>query len=102
MGSRPSSLLKIARHPTPADLYSRGRGGADAGRGGAAGVMLSVVSPEHRIRPDHPLLRIKAMADAELARLSPVFDAMYAERGRPVDSAGTPAQSVPADRLYSV
>jgi hypothetical protein len=44
--------------------------------------MLSVVSPEHRIRPDHPLRRIKALADAELARLSPVFDTMYAERGR--------------------
>jgi hypothetical protein len=43
------------------------------------GAMLSVVSPEHRIRPDHPLRRIKALADAELERLSPVFDAMYAE-----------------------
>jgi transposase len=53
-------------------------------------VMLSVVSPEHRIRPDHPLRRIKAMADAELARLSPVFDAMYAERGR---------RSIPPERL---
>jgi len=54
------------------------------------GVMLSVVSPEHRIRRDHPLRRIKAMADAELARLSPVFDAMYAERGR---------RSIPPERL---
>ena len=54
------------------------------------GMMLSVVSPEHRIRPDHPLRRIKALADAELARLSPVFDAMYAERGR---------RSIPPERL---
>lgn len=53
-------------------------------------VMLSVVSAEHRIPADHPLRRIKALADAELARLSPVFDRMYAERGRP---------SVPPERL---
>ena len=52
--------------------------------------MLSVVSAEHRIPADHPLRRIKALADAELARLSPVFDQMYAERGRP---------SVPPERL---
>ncbi len=52
--------------------------------------MLSVVSAEHRIPADHPLRRIKALADVELARLSPVFDQMYAERGRP---------SVPPERL---
>jgi len=52
--------------------------------------MLSVVSPEHRIRADHPIRRIKALADAELTRLSPVFDQMYAERGRP---------SIPPERL---
>jgi len=53
-------------------------------------VMLSVVSLEHRIRADHPLRRIKAIVDAELQRLSPVFDAMYADRGRP---------SIPPERL---
>jgi transposase len=53
-------------------------------------VMLSVVSAEHRIPADHPLRRIKALADAELARLSPVLAQMYAERGRP---------SVPPERL---
>ena len=52
--------------------------------------MLSVVSAEHRIPAEHPLRRIKALADAELARLSPVFDQMYAERGRP---------SIPPERL---
>ena len=52
--------------------------------------MLSVVSAEHRIPADHPLRRIKALADTELARLSPVFARMYAEGGRP---------SVPPERL---
>ncbi len=53
-------------------------------------MMLSVVSAEHRIPADHPLRRIKALADAELDRLSPVLDRMYADRGRP---------SVPPERL---
>jgi hypothetical protein len=32
------------------------------------GTMLRGLSAEHRIAADHPLRRIKAMADAELAR----------------------------------
>ena len=52
--------------------------------------MLTVVQPDHRIRADHPIRRIKALADAELRRLSPVFDAMYAAGGRP---------SIPPERL---
>ena len=44
------------------------------------GTMLSLVTPERRVPTDHPIRRIKACADAELARLSPVFDTMYAER----------------------
>jgi transposase len=52
--------------------------------------MLSLVQPEHRIRGDHPIRRIKALADAELERLSPVFDEMYSGSGRP---------SIPPERL---
>jgi transposase len=52
--------------------------------------MFSVVSPERRIPADHPLRRIKAMADEILADLSPTFDAMYSNVGRP---------SIPPERL---
>jgi transposase len=52
--------------------------------------MFSVVSPERRIPADHPLRRIKAMADEILAGLSPTFDAMYSRVGRP---------SIPPERL---
>lgn len=52
--------------------------------------MLAVVSTEQRIPAEHPLRRIKAWADAELQRLSPIFDQMYAQRGRP---------SIPPERL---
>ncbi len=52
--------------------------------------MFSVVSPEKRIPADHPLRRIKAMADEILAGLSSTFDAMYSSVGRP---------SIPPERL---
>ena len=52
--------------------------------------MLCLISAESRVPQDHPLRAVKALADAALKRLSPVFDAMYADTGRP---------SVPPERL---
>lgn len=45
--------------------------------------MLSLTGPEHLVPATHPIRRIKALADAQLAKLSPVFDEMYAGVGRP-------------------
>ena len=45
--------------------------------------MLSLVGPEQRVPKNHPIRRIKALADEQLESLSPVFDSMYAELGRP-------------------
>jgi transposase len=52
--------------------------------------MLTLMTPGKRVPEDHPIRRIKAIADAELERLSPVFDRMYSERGR---------YSIPPERL---
>ena len=52
--------------------------------------MLSLWTPEQRVPQDHPLRKIKTLADRELKRLSPVFDAMYSTTGRP---------SVPPERV---
>src|SRR5215470_15800597 len=52
--------------------------------------MLAFIDVESRIRLDHPLRTIKYMADDALAELSSMFDAMYAEIGRP---------SIPPERL---
>ena len=52
--------------------------------------MLVVINPEQRIPQGHPLRRVKALADAALKELSPVFDAMYSAVGRP---------SIPPERL---
>jgi transposase len=52
--------------------------------------MLAFVNVETLVPSDHPLRTIKCLADAALAELSPVFDAMYAEIGR---------SSIPPERL---
>src|SRR5580692_2057104 len=45
--------------------------------------MFSYVSPEERVPAEHPLRPIRAMTDAALRALSPVFNHMYAVFGRP-------------------
>lgn len=52
--------------------------------------MFSLISPEKRVSPDHPLRPIKRLADAILTELSPTLDAMYSRTGRP---------SIPPERL---
>src|SRR5262250_953092 len=52
--------------------------------------MLMVLNVEQRIAKDHPLRRVKQLADAVLKDLSPVFDQMYSAVGRP---------SIPPERL---
>ena len=45
--------------------------------------MFSYVTPEQRVRGDHPLRPIRRMTDAALDRLSPRFTRLYATTGRP-------------------
>jgi hypothetical protein len=45
--------------------------------------IFSYVSPEERVRKDHPLRTIRALVDGVLQQLSRQFDAMYARVGRP-------------------
>src|SRR5580693_10036217 len=52
--------------------------------------MFSYLSPEQRVRVDHPLRAVRAMTDEILSNMSPLFDAMYAEGGRP---------SIPPEKL---
>src|SRR3954453_11182393 len=52
--------------------------------------MYSYLSPEARVRADHPLRAIREMADAALKNMSERFDAMYARTGRP---------SIPPEKL---
>jgi transposase len=52
--------------------------------------IFSYLSPEQRVRQDHPLRAIRAMADLALASMTERFDAMYAKTGRP---------SIPPEKL---
>jgi transposase len=45
--------------------------------------MFSYLSPEQRVRADHPLRAIRAMTDRVFAELSPRFAKMYSDMGRP-------------------
>jgi len=45
--------------------------------------IFSYLSPEARVRKDHPLRAIRVMVDEVLRQLSPQFEAMYASVGRP-------------------
>ena len=45
--------------------------------------MFSYLSPEQRVRPDHPLRAIRRLTDEVLAALSPRFAKMYSDIGRP-------------------
>jgi len=47
------------------------------------GDMFSYLSPEQRVRPDHPLRAIRTMTDQVLRELSPRFRRMYSDIGRP-------------------
>ena len=64
--------------------------------------MLSIVGPEQRVPKDHPIRRIKALADAALVRLSPVFEAMYSGNGRPSIPPETLLKSCLLIALFSI
>ncbi|MFO0681878.1 MAG: IS5 family transposase [Sandaracinus sp.] len=64
--------------------------------------MLALMSPEEMVPKDHPVRRIKALADEALRELSPTFDAMYASEGRPSIPPETLLKSMLLIALYSV
>src|ERR1700741_4137535 len=64
--------------------------------------MFSYLSPEQRVRQDHPLRAVRAMTDEILEAMSPLFDAMYAERGRPSIPPGKLLRAQLLQMLYSV
>jgi transposase len=53
--------------------------------------MVILMSPESRVPKDHPIRGIKKLADEALGELSPLFNKMYSQVGRP---------SIPPERLF--
>jgi transposase len=66
------------------------------------GDMYSYLSPEERVRKDHPLRAMRDLTDEILKRMSPLFDAMYAEGGRPSIAPEKLLRAQLLQMLYSV
>ena len=64
--------------------------------------MFSYLSPEMRVRKDHPLRAIREMVDAVLSRLSRRFDSMYAKVGRPSIAPEKLLRAQLLQMLYSI
>jgi transposase len=64
--------------------------------------MLTTVSTEELIPVDHPIRRIRAVVDAVLAELDPVFDSMYAGSGRASVPPETLLKATVLMALYSI
>lgn len=64
--------------------------------------VFSYLSPETRVRSDHPLRAIRAMVDEVLRALSPEFDRMYAKQGRPSIAPEKLLRAQLLQMLYSV
>jgi transposase len=64
--------------------------------------MFSYLSPDWRVPADHPLRPIRQMVDTVLKRLSPRFESMYADRGRPSIAPEKLLRALLLQCLYSV
>jgi len=66
------------------------------------GHVFSYLSPEERVRKDHPLRAVRAMTDEILREMSSVFDSMYARGGRPSIAPEKLLRAQLLQMLYSV
>ena len=64
--------------------------------------MFSYLSPETRVRREHPLRAIRVMVDRALGEMSPLFDGMYSELGRPSIAPEKLLRAQLLQMLYSV
>jgi transposase len=64
--------------------------------------IFTLVTPAQVVPADHPIRKIKELADRELENLSPVFDKMYSEEGRPSIPPETLLKSCLLIALFSV
>ena len=64
--------------------------------------IFSYLSPEARVRKDHPLRAIRVMVDEVLTQMSGRFDAMYASVGRPSIAPEKLLRAQLLQMLYSI
>jgi transposase len=64
--------------------------------------VFSYLSPEERVRKDHPLRAVRTMVDEVLKQLSRRFDGMYAKVGRPSIPPEQLLRALLLQMLYSI
>ena len=64
--------------------------------------MFSYLSPESRVRRDHPLRAIRRITDAALTEISPALERMYSDIGRPSIPPEQLLRALVIQVLYSV
>jgi transposase len=64
--------------------------------------MFSYLSPEQRVRGDHPVRAVRAMVDEVLRSLSPQFSRLYAREGRPSIAPEKLLRALVVQMLYSI
>lgn len=64
--------------------------------------MFSYVTPEERVPADHPLRPLRQMVNVVLKELSPHFQGLYAQRGRPSIAPEKLLRTLVLQALYSV
>src|SRR5215469_15585021 len=64
--------------------------------------VFSYLSPEERVRKDHPLRAVRAMVDEVLKQLSRRFAGMYAKVGRPSIPPEQLLRALLLQMLYSI
>ncbi|SHO46508.1 transposase, partial [Desulfopila aestuarii] len=64
--------------------------------------MFSYLSPESRVPQNHPLRPIRIIVDKALKELSPVFQELYARKGRPSIAPERLLRSLLLQILYSI
>jgi transposase len=64
--------------------------------------MFSYLSPEQRVRKDHPLRAVRTAVDEVLRSLSPQFNRMYAREGRPSIAPEKLLRALVVQMLYSI
>ena len=62
--------------------------------------MFSYLSPERRVRKDHPQRMVRTMTDEILERMLQLFDAMYADGGGVDPSREAAASTAFADAVF--
>ena len=64
--------------------------------------MFSYLSPEQRVRKDHPLRAVRTLTDDILRNMSRLFEAMYSDVGRPSIAPEKLLRAQLLQMLYSV